>query len=76
VLTEPALIEEVKIINVVIVCPNQWVEFVQCNLYAMEVDQGNMNCYNCGEFGHLARNYRYLFLMMYPKDISQVESYN
>ena len=75
-LIEPALIEEVKRINAVIVCPNQWVGFVQDNLYTIEVDQGNMNCYNCREFGHLARNCRYLFLIMYPKDISQVESYN
>jgi len=24
----------------------------------MEVDKSNRNCYNCGEFGYLARNYR------------------
>jgi len=27
------------------------------NLYAMNVDRGR-NCYDCGGFGHLARNYR------------------
>ena len=24
----------------------------------MEVDRRNRNCYNCGDFEHLARNYR------------------
>jgi len=27
------------------------------NLYVMNVDRGR-NCYDCGGFGHLARNYR------------------
>ena len=22
----------------------------------MDINKGNKNCYNCGEFGHLARN--------------------
>jgi len=26
--------------------------------YAIEVDCRNRNCYNCGDFWHLARNYR------------------
>jgi len=36
-------------------------EEIKRNLYVMEVDQGNRNCYNCGEFGHIAkycRNWR------------------
>ena len=24
----------------------------------MDVNRRNRNCYNCGEFGHLAKNYR------------------
>ena len=50
--------EEVKRTNMVIVYPNQRVGFVQCNLYAMDVNQGNRNCYNCRGVGHLARNYK------------------
>ena len=38
--------------------PNQRARFTQCNSYAMDVDCGNKNCYSCGGFGHLARNYR------------------
>jgi len=34
------------------------VEFAPHNPYAMDIDRGNRNCYNCGEFGYLARNYR------------------
>jgi len=58
VLAEPALIEGVERTNIVIVCLNQWAELVLCNLYAMEVDHENRNCYICGGFGHLARNCR------------------
>ena len=50
--------KEVKRTNIVIVYPNQRVGFVQRNLYAMDVDRENRNCYNCGRFGHLVRNYR------------------
>ena len=42
----------------VIVCPNQRAEFAQHNPHAMDVDRGNMNCYNSGGFEHLARNCR------------------
>ena len=36
--------------NVVIVHSNQQAEFApQHNLYAIEVDHGNRNCYNCGD---------------------------
>ena len=38
--------------------PNQRAGFAQCNLYAIEVDKKNRNCYNCGRFGYLARNCR------------------
>ena len=48
--------EEVKRMNAVIVCSNQRTGFALCNLYAMDVDQENRNCYSCGAFGHLARN--------------------
>ena len=29
---------------------------LQWDLYTIEVDKGNQNCYNCRDFGHLARN--------------------
>ena len=44
--------------NTVMVCSNQRAGFAQYNLYVMEVDQGNRNCYNCEEFRYLARNCR------------------
>jgi len=40
------------------VCPNQQIGFVLCNQYTIDIDRGNRNCYNCGEFGYLARNCR------------------
>jgi len=43
---------------VIILYPNQRAGFAQYNPYTIDVDQGNRNCYNCREFGHLARNYR------------------
>jgi len=51
-----ALMEEVERINAVMVCSQQRKGFVQHNLYAMEVDRSNRNCYSCGGFRHL--NYR------------------
>jgi len=42
--------------NAVMVCLNQWAEFVSHNPYAMEMDHGNRNCYNCRSFRHLTRN--------------------
>ena len=55
---EFAPIERVERINMVMVCYNQRVEFTQHNLYVMDVDKGNMNCYSCERFGHLVRNCR------------------
>ena len=55
---ESAPIEGVERTNTVIVCPSQRAEFTQYNPYAMAIDRRNRNCYNCGGFGHLARNYR------------------
>ena len=57
--TRPALMEGVKRMNVVMVRPQQQeAEFSQRNLYAMDVDRNNMNCYAYGGFGHLARHCR------------------
>jgi len=50
--------EGVERTNIVIVHPNLRVGWVQRNSYAIEVDRGNRNYYNCGGFGHLARNCR------------------
>jgi len=50
---EPASVEGMKRTNAVIVCPNQQVMFaLQQDLYTMDVNRGNRNCYNCREFGH------------------------
>ena len=50
--------EEIKRINIVMVCSNQRAGFTQCNPYAMNVDWESRNCYNCKTFGYLARNCR------------------
>ena len=44
--------------NTVIVCPNQRTGFAQCNPHTIDMNYRNMNCYNCGRFGYLARNCR------------------
>ena len=48
----------VKRTNAEIVHHNQRAEFAQHNPYAMNMDYRNLNCYNCGGFGYLARNCR------------------
>jgi len=50
--------EGVERTNVMIVCPSQRARLAQYNSYAMDIDRGNQNCYNCRGFGHLARNCR------------------
>jgi len=51
--------EEVERMNAIIVHLNQWAVFApQQDPYAMKVDRGNRNCYNCRDFEHLARNCR------------------
>ena len=58
-LAELAPIEEVERTNAVMVCPQQRAGFAQWNSYTMDVDRReNWNCYNCREFGHLAKNCR------------------
>jgi len=45
--------------NTVIVCLNQQTVFVpQQDPCAIEIDHKNRNCYNCGEFGHMAKHCR------------------
>jgi len=50
--------KEIERMNTVMVHPNQRAKFTQYNLYTIDMDRGNMNCYNYGEFGYLARNCR------------------
>ena len=57
--TGSVLMEGVERTNTVIVHPQQRVEFTQHNPYTIDIDRReNRNCYNCGGFGHLARNCR------------------
>ena len=58
--TGPAPIEGVEKTNAAMVRPQQQgAGPPQRNLYAMDVDRReNRNCYICGGFEHLARNYR------------------
>jgi len=58
VLVGPASIEGVERTNAVMAYLSQRTVFTQCNPYTIDVDRGNKNCYNCGGFGHLTRNYR------------------
>jgi len=51
-------IEEVERTKIVVIYLQQQIGFVfGHNLYTMDIDQ-KRNCYNCGGFGHLARNCR------------------
>ena len=51
--------ERVERTNIVIVYPNQQVEFISWqNPYIMEMDRRNWNYYNCGCFGYMATNCR------------------
>jgi len=57
--TEPSLIERVKRMDVVMICPQQRIGGIQRNPYVIDVDRRkNRNCYNCRGFRHLARNCR------------------
>ena len=55
-LVEPALMKEVEKMNIVMVYLNQQAVLVPHNPYAIKVNYKNRNYYNCGRFGHLARN--------------------
>ena len=56
--TGPALMEEVKRLNVVVVKgQEQGIGALSRDSYAMEVNRGR-NCYACGGFGHMARHCR------------------
>ena len=51
--------EGVKRMNVVMMWPQQRIEFVQRNPYAMDMDKREgRNCYNCRGFGYVARHYK------------------
>jgi len=51
--TEPAPIEGVERMNVVMSYPFQREEIAQRNPYAIEVDRGR-NCYTCSRFRYMA----------------------
>jgi len=50
--------EGVERTNVVMVHPNKQTELAPYNLYIIEIDKRNRNCYNCRGFRHLSRNCR------------------
>jgi len=54
----PAPMEMVKRTNVIVIRNlERQIRLPRRDPYVMNVDRGR-NCYNCGGFGHLARNYR------------------
>ena len=55
--TGPAPMEEVKRTEAVMMRPQQRIVFAQRNPYAIDVDR-RKNCYNCREFGHMAKHCR------------------
>ena len=57
-LTGLAPIKRIERTNAVMVHPTQQAVFTLQNPYAMEVDRGNKNCYNCGSFEHITRHCR------------------
>jgi len=56
--TGPVPMKGVERTNAVMVHPNQRAGFAQHNLYVIDIDQENRNCYSYRRFGHLARNCR------------------
>jgi len=50
--------EGVERTNTVMVNPQQRAGFSQRNLYTIDVDRNNRNCYACGGFKHIVRNCR------------------
>ena len=57
-LVGPILMEGVERTNAVMTCFNQRAGFAPWNLYAIDMDRGDRNCYSCKSFKHLARNCR------------------
>jgi len=55
--TGPAPMERMKRTNAVVRNLERQMGPLRRYLYTMDVNRGR-NCYNCGEFGHLARNCR------------------
>jgi len=54
----PAPMEGVERINMIMVHLSQRAGLAQCNPYAMYINRGNRDCYNCRGFEHLTRNCR------------------
>jgi len=64
--------EGIERTNTAMATSQQRAEFPQRNPYAMDVDRReNRNCYTCGGFGHLARNYRNRGMMNRRMEVDQ-----